>query len=324
MDNYGILKQLIINEALCAAEEMDHAYFLKEKMLIYTDTKTILNSEIENCADKLIKHLREFEDEITSVAFSIVASVNSHLNNLNDEKQHSKNEKLSEILDEHLDTFLKNIDTSFFEKDIAKCFTKNPRDIPELKENILFLWDCENSPDRPKETDIAIKNIIEVLSILSYYFLLLQSGMKLDLHKSESKVAGFNCTISEDNALDLMDELVAADFIDSSTQEPHFLSMLGNHQLPSDYKKIEWIDLSGTRKTPNKSTLYTFIYSMRENGFLNDSAFDTAPSNKNNLYRKLERLFQGVKNLANSNPHKLELKQPRQQEIHKMISKFKS
>lgn len=87
---------------------------------------------------------------------------------------------------------------------------------------------------------------------------------------------------------------------------------------------IKWIDKSITRHKPNKSTIYEFLYLLKEYNYIDHKEFDTTPSNQNNLYRKLETVFPDINNFPQSNPFKLQGNTARHKELETIIKSLQS
>ena len=115
-----------------------------------------------------------------------------------------------------------------------------------------------------------------------------------NLSKQKTTITGFETTLSEPKQSKLYKAL-QNNYIDCS--EVEFKAMFTNKPKP-----IKWIDKGTTRHEPNKQTIFEFIYLLKEYSYLKDykTDLDKMPTNKNNLYRKLEYIFPDIKNFASS------------------------
>ena len=118
--------------------------------------------------------------------------------------------------------------------------------------------------------------------------------------KSDISDTGFKLDYSEEQLTALHTALMNDNFLEKDSNLGHFKNAF-NGQVLTKFKPLKWID-----KTPknnagvdgfNAQTLLEFLYLLE----MDSKYYDTLPSNQNNFYRLLERVFVGIKNIQAKN-----------------------
>ncbi|MDG5800040.1 hypothetical protein QA597_06680 [Marinilabiliaceae bacterium ANBcel2] len=159
-------------------------------------------------------------------------------------------------------------------------------------------------------------DLIDCLVKMSEHQLLFDLYYRKDetLNKLNSEVTGLNTKLNK-HQIKTLHKKLNDNFL--KTPIEHFEAFLTNKNLMGI--RIKWIDLSTTRKTPNKSTIYEFLYLLKECNYIESKEFDTNPTNPNNLYRKLKSIFPDITNFPNSNPYGIQRKTARHKELETII-----
>lgn len=123
----------------------------------------------------------------------------------------------------------------------------------------------------------------------------------LDLQKlnTEPPTKQFETSLTDTQRSKLFDLLLSRKYIAPSTNKESFIWAFGGKIQPSNWQPIKWIDKSKTRHEHNMKTLYELLYLLGVDK-------DTSAKNPNNLYRKMEFCFDGLVNIAEKNPSKIE------------------
>lgn len=112
---------------------------------------------------------------------------------------------------------------------------------------------------------------------------------------------------------ELFELLLSNKYIAPETNKESFIWAFGGKQpQPSNWQHIKWIDESITRKEPNTQTLFELLYLLGVDK-------DTSANNPNNLYRKMEFCFSGLKNIPAKNPSSIQQNTPRQIQLKTII-----
>ena len=135
---------------------------------------------------------------------------------------------------------------------------------------------------------------------------------------------GFNLGYSETQLKALHKALTDNNFLDNQTKEAHFINAF-NGEVLTNFEKLKWID-----KTPknnagetgfNTQTLLEFLYLLE----METLYYDTLPSNQENFYRLIERVFEGIVNIQAKNVTKTaNQKTQRQKLLNTILQGFKS
>ena len=132
----------------------------------------------------------------------------------------------------------------------------------------------------------------------------------------KQEIKGFESKLTDPQISSLYEQMQGNYF---NTSPENLTAFLNGGDL--DDIVIKWIDKSTTRHEPNKSTIYEFLYLLRQYNYIESNEFDTTSSNPNNLYRKLETVFFDINNFPQSNPHNIQRNTDRQKELE-IIIKF--
>lgn len=130
-----------------------------------------------------------------------------------------------------------------------------------------------------------------------------------------SPQTGFNLGYSETQLKALHKALICNNFLDNQTKEAHFINAF-NGKVLINFERLKWIDLSPTRKEINSKTIYEFLYLLK----MPIATYKTDANEKDNFYRKIERIFESVPNLTEKNPSKIEGNTVRKIELQTIIS----
>lgn len=105
--------------------------------------------------------------------------------------------------------------------------------------------------------------------------------------------------LTDEQRSELFELLLSNKYIAPTTDKESFIWAFGGKIQPSNWQPIEWIDKSKTRHEHNMKTLYELLYLLGVDK-------DTSAKTPNNLYRKMEFCFDGLVNIAEKNPSKIE------------------
>ena len=140
---------------------------------------------------------------------------------------------------------------------------------------------------------------------------------------TKAEVTGYGLGYTDTQLATLHGKLIEGKFLDGNTQLGHFINAF-NGEVLEGFKPLKWID-----KTPknnagvdgfNAQTLLEFLYLLE----MESEYYDTLPSNQENFYRLLERVFEGIKNIQAKNiTKKPNQRTPRQKLLKTIIQGIK-
>lgn len=125
---------------------------------------------------------------------------------------------------------------------------------------------------------------------------------------------GFKLGYSKDQLKALHKALIDKNFLDNKTKDTHFINAFNGEGL-TNFEKLKWIDISIKRKEINAQTLYEFLYLLK----MPNETYKTDANEKDNFYRKIERIFEPIPNLTEKNPSKVEGNTVRKKELQNII-----
>ena len=133
--------------------------------------------------------------------------------------------------------------------------------------------------------------------------------------RKNKAVTGFNSRLTNEKLKQLCIELKSNDFLCTNTNDEKFVNAFNGEDL-KDFERMKWID-----KTPknnaefNTQTLLEFLYLLR----MEEDYYDTLPSNQDNFYRIIERIFEGIKNIQPKNKKCIQGITPRQKLLQTIL-----
>jgi hypothetical protein len=131
---------------------------------------------------------------------------------------------------------------------------------------------------------------------------------------------GFRSGLSDEELKGLYQSLVNQKYLDSSSAESHFLNAFKGLPLESNFVKLRWIDKPPKNNAPaNFQTLLELLYLLE----MSKQTYDTLPSNKNNFYRLIENVFEGVANIQAKNKKGITQDSDRKIELKKILEQIR-
>lgn len=111
---------------------------------------------------------------------------------------------------------------------------------------------------------------------------------------------GFNLGYSGEQLTTLRTALTDNNFLEKESNLEHFKNAF-NGEVLTNFKKLKWIDKVPRNNAGvdgfNTQSLLEFLYLLE----MDSKYYDTLPSNQDNFYRLLERVFEGIKNIQAKN-----------------------
>jgi hypothetical protein len=131
---------------------------------------------------------------------------------------------------------------------------------------------------------------------------------------------GFDLGLTEPQLKALHKELIDKTFLAENTKQEYFINAF-NGKVLENFEPLNWIDKTAKNNAPfNTQTILEFLYLSK----MDESYYDTLPSNQNNFYRLIERIFASVRNIQAKNTTKaIQQKTERQRLLQNIINSIK-
>ncbi len=204
-------------------------------------------------------------------------------------------------LDRIYDAESKGIDTS-------KYF------VPDLSKTKLQMFEIY----RPYRGELYYSEVQWVYQGFELFKLQHEMDSYVSTPTPKKQQTGFNLGYSETQLIALHKALIDNNFLNNQTKEAHFINAF-NGKVLTNFEKLKWID-----KTPknnageagfNTQTLLEFLYLLEMEAIY----YDTLPSNQENFYRLIERVFKGIVNIQPKNVTKTANQKTQRQKLLKTI-----